>query len=126
NVGPTDAFTFTIDSQAPVVSIPVPPNQTVVATATPGFTFADIGAPGTAVAFVCRIDSGADLPCTSAFAVPVSPNLADGAHTFTVTATDQAGNMGHASLAFTVDTVAPVVTIPGAPTNPSGISSSTP
>src|SRR4029079_9720615 len=41
NVGPTDAFTFTIDSQAPVVSIPVPPNHTVFATATPVFTFAD-------------------------------------------------------------------------------------
>ena len=72
NTGPTDSFAFTIDHLAPVVSIPVPPNQTVVATKTPAFTFADVGPAGTAVTFVCRIDAGADAPCVSAFAVPAS------------------------------------------------------
>ena len=44
--------------------------------------------------------------------------LADGAHTFEVRATDAAGNTGAAaSLAFTVDTVGPAVTLDG----PSGL-----
>lgn len=126
NTGPTDTFAFTIDHLAPIVSIPVPPNQTVVATKTPAFTFADVGPAGTAVTFMCHVDSGADAACVSGFAVPASPVLGDGAHTVTVTATDGAGNTGQASLAFTIDTVAPLVDIPGAPTNPAGVSSSTP
>ncbi len=126
NTGPTDTFTFTIDHLAPVVSIPVPPNQTVFKTKTPTFTFADVGSPGTAVTFTCRIDAGADAPCSSGFGVPASANLADGAHTLTVTATDQAGNSGQASLGFTVDTVPPIVDIPGPPTNPTTVSTGTP
>jgi hypothetical protein len=121
--GPTDTFAFTIDHLNPVVSIPVPPNPTIVATKTPIFTFADIGPAGTAVAFTCRVDGGFDVPCVSGFAVPASPVLADGSHMLTVTATDEAGQ---ASLSFTVDTVAPTVLVPGFPTNPTDASSATP
>ena len=40
-----------------------------------------------------------------------SPVVADGAHTVNVTgSTDLAGNVGQASLAFTVDRIAPAVT----------------
>jgi uncharacterized repeat protein (TIGR01451 family) len=126
NTGPTDTFAFTIDHLPPIVSIPVPPNQTTVSTKTPTFTFADVGPPGTTVTFMCRVDSGVAAVCVSGFAVPASPVLSDGSHTLTVTATDEAGNTGQASLGFTIDTVAPLVVIPGAPTNPTDVSSSTP
>src|SRR5205085_821229 len=64
--------------------------------------------------------------CSSGVGVPSSVNLSDGPHTLTVTATDQAGNTGQAALTFTIDTVAPLVVIPGAPTNPTNVATSTP
>jgi hypothetical protein len=39
--------------------------------------------------------------------------LAEGVHTFAVTATDAATNTSTASVTFTVDTTAPVITVPG-------------
>jgi hypothetical protein len=51
--------------------------------------------------------------------------LADGRHVFEVTATDGAGNTGRASHAWTVDTMAPAVTIDAAPEDPSNEASPT-
>ncbi len=42
----------------------------------------------------------------------------DGAHTVTVTAVDNAGNASSRTLAFAIDTTAPVVTLPAAPARP--------
>lgn len=117
NNGPTATFAFAIDHLAPVISIPVPPNQTTYATHTPSFTFADVGPAGTAVAFQCRVDSGANASCTSPFTVAAA--VADGLHTFTVIGTDAAGNIGQGSLTFAVNTAPVLVSIAVTPVNPS-------
>src|SRR5207245_1102106 len=65
--------------------------------------------------FQCKLDGGANTTCTS----PTSyTGLAAGSHTFTVTATDPAGNTGTASSTWTIDTSAPTVTITAQPANP--------
>src|SRR5689334_18931369 len=67
--------------------------------ATPTFTFT--GEAG--ATFDCKIDpNGSWKPCSS----PMSAQLADGAYTFSVRATDRAGNVevNPPSRAFTVDT----------------------
>jgi len=56
--------------------------------------------------FSCQVDDGPSRPCASPYAVPTP--LADGPHSFVVTATDSRGRTGaSAPYDFTVDTVAP-------------------
>src|SRR5207244_9540997 len=65
--------------------------------------------------FQCKLDGGTNTTCTS----PQSyTGLAAGSHTFTVTATDTAGNTGTASSTWTIDTTPPTVTITAQPANP--------
>ncbi len=74
----------------------------------PSFEFSSSSANST---FTCALDAGSPTACNSgAFD---SPLLADGEHTFTVFATDQAGNAdpSPASATFTIDTIAPLVEI---------------
>ena len=115
---------FTVDTQAPVVSIPVPPNQTTFSTSRPTFVFLDVGPAGTPSTAQCRIDSDALVPCVSPW--QTASSLTDGPHTLTVEITDAAGNVGQGSFAFVVDTVAPIVNIPGPPINPNPTSDTTP
>ncbi|MBA3541346.1 MAG: hypothetical protein H0T79_17170, partial [Deltaproteobacteria bacterium] len=58
-------------------------------------------------------DAGANTSCTSPSGATIA--LAEGAHTFTVTATDTAGNVASDSQAFTIDSTPPAVTITGGP-----------
>src|SRR5207245_11341285 len=70
--------------------------------------------------FQCKLDGGANTTCTS----PTSyTGLAAGSHTFTVTATDPAGNTGTASSTWTIDTSAPTATITAPPPNPTNSTS---
>ena len=71
--------------------------------------------------FSCRIDTAAFAGCTS----PKSyAGLTDGAHTFSVRATDALGNVGPVtSYTWTIDTVAPSVQITQKPNSPSNASS---
>ncbi|MGZ4308066.1 MAG: Ig-like domain-containing protein [Gaiellaceae bacterium] len=117
--GNTDASpasqSFTVDTVAPTATIDSGPSGPTN-DATPTFTFS----AGETATFECRIDAGTFASCSS----PVTTTtLADGAHTFQVRATDQAGNLGAAaSRSFTVDTVAPdttVLTGASGPTNDS-------
>ena len=63
-----------------------------------------------AVTVTCQIDGNAAVACTS----PVDyTGLADSSHTFTVHATDAAGNTATKSATWTVDTMAPTVAITG-------------
>ncbi|HET7854951.1 MAG TPA: Ig-like domain-containing protein, partial [Gaiellaceae bacterium] len=108
-----DAYTWTVDSQAPTVAIvDQPPNATQSRTATFAFT-AD-------AATQCKLDGAAFVACTS----PTTySGLADGTHAFTVQATDNAGNTGQDAYAWTVDNAAPSVIIVQKPTDPSDVKS---
>jgi heat shock protein HslJ len=98
----TASTTFVIDTVPPTVSITSgPTNQTINGQATFGFS-AEAGASTT-----CAFDADAAAPC-SAYAT--SSALADGVHTFTVVATDTAGNSANATAHFTLDNTAPTLT----------------
>jgi len=56
---------------------------------------------------VYKLDSGAELPITS----PSTITASDGSHTIIIKCTDEWGNVGNATRAFSVDTISPVVTI---------------
>ncbi len=100
------------DTTAPVVRITKgPPPKTTSATARIAFAADDED-----VTFACTLDQGEPVPCAS----PVSlAGLTAGAHTFSVRATDEAGNVSKpASVSWTYtppDTTPPVVTIDSAP-----------
>lgn len=94
--------TFTVDSVAPDTFIGSGPTGTVASTSAT-FTFTS-NEPGTT--FQCALDSGAFAAC------PVSyTGLAQGAHTFSVRATDTAGNVdpSPATRTWTVDTTPPPI-----------------
>ena len=108
--------TWMVDTTPPTVTITATPSDpTNIRTGTFSFTSND----ATAI-FKCKIDTGAFAACTSGF---TSSSLADGSHTFTVQATDPVGNAATASFTWTIDTVAPTVTITAGP--PPAIASST-
>ena len=89
------------DTTPPETSITAGPSGTVASTSA-AFSFAANEAAG----FTCRLDSGAVAGCTSP---TVYSGLADGAHQFSVTATDTAGNVDAtpATRSWTVDTTTP-------------------
>jgi len=62
------------------------------------------------LAWVLELD-GAPFSSAKPFANATISGLKDGTHTFTVTATDAAGNRNHTSAEFMVDTTAPVILI---------------
>jgi len=112
---PTPAsFDWTIDNKAPNTAITSgPPVLTNNSVAT--FTFTSTEAGGS---FQCSLDGGAFTSCTSPF---VSGPLADGKHAFQVKAVDAAGNLDKSAAkakAWTVDTIRPITTITGKPTDP--------
>ena len=113
NIDPTPASrTFVVDTLEPETTITDGPSGDIPDD-TPTFEFTSDEAGST---FECRIDSDPFASCTSAF---TAPSLSDGAHTFEVRATDQAGNVDPTpdSRSFTVDTAAPGTTIDSGPTS---------
>ena len=111
NSGPAAERAFTIDASAPTVTIDTYPPALTNATAA-SFSFS--GEAG--ATFACKLDDGTFAACASP---QQYPGLADGQHTFTVQATDAAGNSGEAAYAWTIDTAPPDTTIILAPPNPS-------
>ena len=74
------------DTQAPTTTITgMPTNPSNVAN--PQFTFTADESP---VTFTCKLDTGAPFTCVS----PTTVSVTNGPHTFTVFATDPAGNVG--------------------------------
>jgi uncharacterized delta-60 repeat protein len=99
---------FIGDAVAPSATINSgPADGALINDATPTFEFSTDD-PDALLA--CGFD-GASSGCSSPF-TPTTP-LADGEHTFGVSATDLAGNSSAASRTFTVDTTPPEITIKG-------------
>ena len=116
NTSTVTTTSFTIDTVAPLVTITTEPGANTNNN-DPSVAFTTAGNPTTTE---CRLDAGAFAPCTSpqAFA-----NVADGNHTITVRVTDGAGNTSSDTTAsFTIDTIAPTVTIN---TQPAALSNDT-
>ena len=95
-----------VPSVARMVRVGLEPTTTITAgpsagTNDPTPTFSFSSQPGTS--FACKLDSGPYTPCSSPI---TAPRLPDGPHTFSVRATDAAGNTDPtpATRAFTVKT----------------------
>ena len=103
------SHTWTVDTTPPTVEITggKPGDPTNSKSVTFNFTT-------TESTMECKLDNGAFATCTS----PKSYSLLDGQHTFTVRATDAAGNTGQDSHTWTIDSAAPTVAITGEPANP--------
>lgn len=100
---------FRVDSTPPVVEITSAPT-----TPAPGptedvaFSVEDAGATTT----TCQLDDGPAEPCSSPWE---TPELSEGRHTVTVTATDPAGNSGSDSVTFGVSFAPPETTMTSGP-----------
>jgi len=106
--GSTASRSWTVDTVPPDTSILTMPADPSDGTA-PFFTFSSTEAGST---FKCKLDDGPEEACSSAG--KTYPNQTDGEHTFTVYATDPAGNPDStpAEYTWTVDTVLEDVTPP--------------
>jgi hypothetical protein len=99
--GSSASFSFIVDTTPPTIAFAKQP--AVIADATPTLAFS----ASEPARFTCSVDGTLPSSCSSPYAVATP--LADGPHTLQVTGTDQVGNVGHGSVEFTVDTVAPKV-----------------
>jgi hypothetical protein len=103
---------YRIDNTAPDVSITAgPADQGFEGTGSPAFTFSSTDADGP-VTFACSLDDAPATACTSGSTVAGAP-LQAGQHTFTVSATDAAGNVSTApaTRTFTTDLDDPTVSL---------------
>ena len=119
NSAPT-SYQWLVDTTPPTVQLTATPAaKSNSSTAQFTFTGSDTGSPP--LSFTCQLDAGAAAPCTSPYDVI---GLAEGTHTFAVTATDGAGNSAATSYQWLVDTTAPTVTLK-TPTAPFVLTSAT-
>src|SRR5205823_5040287 len=108
NPGNPTVYPWTVDVTPPVTHIgSTPPALTASTAASFSFTSSEPGST-----FQCSVDSDPAASCSS----PDNFTVTNGAHTFHVSATDPAGNLGAAATySWTVDTTPPTVTITGGP-----------
>ena len=106
-------FTYVEDSTDPDTTIDSGPSG-LTNNASPSFGFSSNEGGSS---FECKLDSGSFQACSSPKAYS---GLSDGAHSFEVRATDQAGNTdpSPATRGFTLDTVAPNLSIDSGPSGP--------
>ncbi|WP_227310858.1 beta strand repeat-containing protein [Acidisoma cellulosilyticum] len=113
NIGST-SLTFTLDTKVPVVTEKLTTDTGTSTTdhITSKSPITGTGDANAAVHFaVDGVASSTTVTAGTTGAWTFTPTgLADGAHTIVATETDAAGNVGSASLAFTLDTKAPTVT----------------
>ncbi|HSS33529.1 MAG TPA: hypothetical protein VLL27_09645 [Solirubrobacterales bacterium] len=119
NAGNTDAspaaYTWTVDTTAPSITLSTPPNPSNQTSATFEFSATDPGGSGIQKT-ECRLDSAPLTACSS----PVNySSLGDGAHVFEVQATDNAGNLDNETFSWTLDATAPTTAIDTKPADPS-------
>lgn len=123
STSPCTDFTYVEDSTAPAQPA-INSHPDVLTTAqSAAFTFSDTAAD--VASYSCTLDAGAPTDCSSGSAS--YPSLADGAHTFSVTAADAAGNVSEAApFQWTVDTTPPPPPlIDEEPTDPSALTTAT-
>jgi hypothetical protein len=100
--------TFTVDTTAPALAITDgPADGSLTNDASPTFSFT---AGNDAATVKCELDSGGFRACSAAGSDALA-GLADGRHTWSVEASDEAGNTATASRTFTVDATPPTVTL---------------
>ena len=116
NVGVPTSHTWTIDATVPTPTISQKPGDPSN-DSSPTFAFS-ANEPAT---YQCKLDAPAAAACTTP---KLYINIAQGQHTFVVTATDAAGNAGQATFSWRIDTTPPTATITHKPLNPSKTSSS--
>jgi hypothetical protein len=110
NTGPaSSAQTIVVDTTAPTVAISAPASGSFGSSTTPSVSFSVTDANPSASS-ECKVDAGSFVSCTTGYS---TPTLTSGSHTVTVRHTDLAGNVGSSSTTFTVDNLAPTVTILG-------------
>ncbi len=110
------SFAFFVDNVRPTTQLTNQPASSLLDYSNPTFEFTgnDAAPSSGAVTFECKLDSDPYAACTS----PFSPTLADGAHSFRVRAVDPAGNVDASPatfLNFTIDTVAPTLSVTTVP-----------
>ncbi|MEK7531142.1 MAG: immunoglobulin-like domain-containing protein [Patescibacteria group bacterium] len=125
NVGNEAAFSSAnvvkVDTQVPVSSIDAAQDGNAVAINLGGgtlttsnsinFSFSATDAESGVAFSECRLDAGTYAPCSPALVSYSS--IPDGVHTVYVRSTDNAGNIeSTATLSWTIDSAAPVVTVP--------------
>ncbi len=101
NIGTKSAsqlYSWVVDRTNPGITFSATPSSTTTsASASFSFTINEVGTTQ-----VCSLDNVNQATCNS----PVSfTNLANGSHTFKVTSTDKAGNVGSMSYAWTINAV---------------------
>ena len=118
NAAPIVEQTFTVDTIVPTVQIDAPVTGGYVGPAPYSFSasYADANGSGIAPAWVTIAIDGTDRSSQftitpTAATASITTALTDGSHTMTVSVLDWAGNAATATSTFTVDAVAPVVTI---------------
>jgi hypothetical protein len=112
----TEAYLWKVDSVAPAVTL----SQTPPATTADVAELIKFSASESSATFACKLDNGNFAACTSPALVK---NLATGSHTFTVKATDDAGNTGDEVSATWVIQAPAVSNVAGDQTSSSGAQS---
>ncbi len=117
----TQTYQWVVDLTAPVVTLINPPSNTTNQTSySIAFNATDSGS--SIAASECKLNSANFSSCSS----PFTFTLSDGTHTLSVRATDAVGKVSQAStVQWTIDTVAPTVTITSGPTSPTTNTSAT-
>jgi|GEM_PF-2793394 len=104
----TDEVSFTVDTVAPAIEIWYPAEGAYLDTSTVTIDWIVDDERSGIVKIEYRVDGGG---WTAVAGSNCSLELADGAHTFVLRVTDNAGNVREVTLSFIVDTVAPSVVI---------------
>ncbi|MBI5870349.1 MAG: right-handed parallel beta-helix repeat-containing protein [Actinobacteria bacterium] len=105
----TSTGSFTVDSMSPTVSGLAPTGLVNLADQTITASYSDSGTGIDSSTAQVYMDSGVLSGCTATATSISCPaaGLAEGAHSYTVSVRDTAGNTGSASASFTVDSIRP-------------------
>lgn len=109
---------WTIDPSAPAIAIQAPQIPAVTSLVRPVvfFTVSDTSA----VTVLCSVDVGPLAVCDGTAGFAAAADLAEGPHTYHVSALDNGGTGSTVDVAFTVDTTPPTVAITDGPPDTTG------